>query len=180
MNVPPPHDWHAPILMALARAYARYRDVTYIEVGVDRGHTFRAVAPLCARAHAVDVTFEHAGVLGVATERWHMPSDEFFVAYRLAMTQRELPAPDLIFIDGDHTAAQVHRDLLNALTVLADDGTIALHDTHPAERRWLSHCADAYKAVAKALRDPSLTVWTLPLFPGLTLISRRRRPFEEA
>ncbi len=49
-----------------------------------------------------------------------MTSDEFFASPRGLY--------DLMFVDGLHQEAQVARDLLNGLSVLAPGGTIVAHD----------------------------------------------------
>lgn len=166
----PPHDWHAPIVAALVAAYGRHRPAVYVEIGVDRGHTMRAVAPHAAENHAVDVTFEHVnGPLGPNVHRWPMPSAEFFKG---AASWLE---PDVVFVDGDHSAEAVNDDIANALTVLKRDGTIAVHDTFPTERRWAeSHCGDGYRVIEELRADRELDVATLPVFPGLTLITFRQ------
>lgn len=53
-----------------------------------------------------------------------MTSDEFFVQ----CTNRTF---DLIFVDGLHTANQAMTDIINALAVLSDGGTIVIHDLNP-------------------------------------------------
>ena len=38
---------------------------------------------------------------------------------------------DIIFIDGDHTAKQVEKDIINSMRVLNPNGFIVLHDCNP-------------------------------------------------
>jgi len=52
-----------------------------------------------------------------------LTSDEFFAINKNSF--------DLIFIDGLHHADQVERDILNALKVLNNKGTIVVHDCNP-------------------------------------------------
>lgn len=40
---------------------------------------------------------------------------------------------DMIFLDGDHSAPAVYREISAALDILADDGIILLHDFYPNE-----------------------------------------------
>jgi hypothetical protein len=171
VNVPPPHDWHAPIIAAVADAYSRFRPVVYVEIGVDRGHTMRTVSRNAVECHAVDVTFEHVnGPLGPNVHRWEMTSDEFFGRGLDGMSR---PA-DVVFVDGDHSREAVTRDIAGALSILAEDGVVIVHDTFPLERRWAkSHCGYGCRAV-EAL-DGSLAVRcaTLPIFPGLSFITLR-------
>lgn len=177
---PPPHDWHAAIIASVVKAYSRFRRPVYVEIGVDQGHTMRHVSPYAVESHAVDVTFEQVhGPLGTNVSRWEMPSDEFF---RKAQAMREVGATkmfDVVFIDGDHDGDQVTKDLWNALEVTHDDGTVILHDTHPMEPQYLHWTSTAYEARMKAEADPSLATWTIPLFPGLTLVSKLSAPFVE-
>lgn len=65
---------------------------------------------------------------------------------------------DLIFIDGDHRYGQCVRDAMNSLEVLADGGTIVMHDINPTSEdmqadempsqtaRW---CGGAWKVFAE-------------------------------
>jgi hypothetical protein len=171
MSVPPPHDWHAPIIAAIVAAYGRHRAPIYVEIGVDRGHTMRAVSPHAIESHGVDVTFEHVdGPLGPNVHRWQMTSDEFFRISEKWMSRRA----DVVFIDGDHSREAVTRDIAGALSCLREDGVVIVHDTFPGERRWAkSHCGYGCRAV-EAL-DGSLAVRcsTLPIFPGLSFITLR-------
>lgn len=58
-------------------------------------------------------------------------SDGFFAKLR----KKELLFSDIrfdvIFVDGLHLAAQVDKDIINALDFLAEDGFIVLHDCNP-------------------------------------------------
>jgi hypothetical protein len=171
---PPPHDWHAAIIASVVKAYGRFRRPVYVEIGVDRGETMRHVSPHAAESHAVDVTFEHVhGPLGSNVNRWEESSDDFF---RRVGDGRLPIAPDVVFVDGDHDGDQVTKDLWNALSIIRASGTVILHDTHPAEVQYLHWCSTAFEARLKAEADPSLTTWTIPMFPGLTLVSMRTPP----
>jgi len=52
-----------------------------------------------------------------------MTSDEFFGKNREMF--------DIIFIDGLHYAEQTHKDIVNSIKVLNDNGTIVVHDCNP-------------------------------------------------
>lgn len=56
-----------------------------------------------------------------------MTSDEFFAKASLDF--------DFIYIDGDHTAFSVMKDLINAFKVLKKDGIIACDDYHWSDGR---------------------------------------------
>lgn len=170
MNGLPPHDWHAPIIAAVVAAYGRHRPPVYVEIGVDRGHTMRAVAPHAQVAHAVDVTFASLSApLPENVVRHEMPSEEFW-------RRRESGLADVVFIDGDHSKQAVLRDIANALLCLNADGTIIVHDTFPVEERWVrSHCGDGYRVIDALHGSPLVDCATLQLFPGLTFINWRRQ-----
>jgi hypothetical protein len=165
MSELPPHDWHAPILRMIVDAYGRTRAPVYVEIGVDQGHTLRTVAPAAAEIHAVDPNL--LGTRGFHDNRitWHeKSSDEFFADF-------SGPA-DLIFIDGDHSQAQVGHDVANAYAALRDDGMIAIHDTLPLRQEWAdSHCGEGWRVVEVLRAGGELQVFTLPLFPGLTFVA---------
>jgi hypothetical protein len=57
---------------------------------------------------------------------YQMTSDEFFAINNDMF--------GLIFIDGLHHADQVERDIINALNVLNDNGTIVVHDCNPTTK----------------------------------------------
>lgn len=61
-----------------------------------------------------------------ARATWCMTSDEFFESESYLGIM-----PDLVFIDGLHTAEQVKKDFNNALKILSPNGFIVLHDCNP-------------------------------------------------
>jgi len=93
----------------------RYGHQTYLEIGQGR------------REDTLD-RIDCIVKIGVDPNRrlqaaYQMTSDEFFAINRNTF--------DLIFIDGLHHADQVERDILNALEVLNENGTIVVHDCNP-------------------------------------------------
>jgi hypothetical protein len=58
---------------------------------------------------------------------YQMTSDEYFALNHDAF--------DLIFIDGLHHADQVERDIIHALQVLKENGTIVVHDCNPSTKQ---------------------------------------------
>jgi hypothetical protein len=68
---------------------------------------------------------------------YSMTSDQFFKFYydmRWLESEQWLGwSPDLIFIDGLHTAEQVKKDFENALKILSPNGFIVLHDCNPLQ-----------------------------------------------
>lgn len=89
---------------------------SYLEIGVrNRADMFNRI--ICSQKTAVDPDPN-------AKADFVLTSDEYF---------RQNPDArfDLIFIDGDHTGAQVARDIDNALAALNPGGAILLHDLNP-------------------------------------------------
>lgn len=106
---------------------------------------------------------------------YQMTSDEFFRINNDTF--------DLIFIDGLHHAEQVERDILNALEVLNENGTILVHDCNPITREmqivprsqglWTG---DVWKAwVRLRATRPSLKMYVIDADEGCGLIRRGRQ-----
>lgn len=86
----------------------------YLEIGVAGGKTFRQVRV----SHKVGVD----------------PSPQCEVSHRMtsdAFFQGCCELFDLIFVDGLHTKNQCHRDIMNSLAVLKEEGTVVVHDCRP-------------------------------------------------
>lgn len=191
---PPPPPWAAevPAPEALAepdelrdhedllfRLHRLLRPRTYVEVGVNRGHSLRWALPE-ARVAAVDPALDlgAAPPCPPATTLLPLPSDEAFGTGSVAAA---LGGPvDLAFVDGLHLVEQVLRDVAN-VERLAHAGTVLLlHDTLPPEpaaadreRRTLRWTGDVWKAVVVLRRArPDLAVATLAVPPsGVTVVT---------
>ena len=97
----------------------------YVEIGVQKGYTFNAIAPLVNKAVAVD-TGDMGGIIArPGVERYRMRSLEFAELWKGPI--------DMLFIDADHRKEAVLADF-EALGPYVREGTglILLHDTHPA------------------------------------------------
>ena len=72
---------------------------------------------------------------------------------------------DLVFIDGDHSAAAVYEDLASVLNGLRPDGVIVLHDYFPGMRPlWSDRLVIPGPALAvQRLRAEGVSVEALPL-----------------
>jgi hypothetical protein len=106
----------------------------YLEIGVERGWTFRRIA--ADEKIAVDPAFKLsarsrrlAAAKARATHYFETTSDAFFANETAFLEQRGI---DVALIDGLHTYRQVLRDVENTLRYLRDDGVIVLHDCNPA------------------------------------------------
>ncbi len=165
----PATHWHEPVIAAVAASYAK---PTYIEVGVFQGDCLAKVAPLCGQAHGVDVSFDRLRHDVGAARLWQLPSDEFFDRY-------DGPAPDVVFVDGDHEYEQARRDAQNALAILAPEGVLFLHDTWPVFRAATERllCGGVHRVVEELQGDPTLEVATIRRWPGLSLVTRRGPAF---
>ena len=90
---------------------------------------------------------------------------------------------DLIFIDGLHHAEQVERDILNALKVLNENGTILVHDCNPTTREMQvvprsrgSWTGDVWKAWVKLRATrPDFKMYVIAAAGGCGLIRRGRQ-----
>jgi hypothetical protein len=108
---------------------------------------------------------------------YQMTSDEFF-----ALNNDRF---DLVFIDGLHHADQAERDILNALQVLNDNGTIVVHDCNPTSEEWQSvppsknpraWTGDVWKAWVKLrARRADLTMFVVEADFGCGVIRRGRQ-----
>ena len=97
---------------------------SYLEIGLGNGANFSQIA--CANKTGVDpeadVIMDPLSGVNVFSES----SDSFF--------DRSHDAEfDLIFIDGDHNAEQVERDILNSWKCLNKGGRIVIHDIKPLD-----------------------------------------------
>lgn len=96
---------------------------SYLEIGTDRGESFRnVIAP-------VKVTVD-PDPSSPAT--FHVTSDEFFANINKAKF-------DIIFIDGLHEHNQACRDIQNALRCLNEGGVIVIHDCLPTSELMQKH-----------------------------------------
>jgi predicted O-methyltransferase YrrM len=64
---------------------------------------------------------------------------------------------DLVFVDGDHTAAGVGYDLAEAQRLVTDDGVLAFHD-------WNEETCPDVRPTLEAWRHPSYIVDTLAIY----------------
>ncbi|MFD1950054.1 class I SAM-dependent methyltransferase [Sphingomonas arantia] len=116
------------VLQSILDLYAK---PNYLEIGVDEGATFRELR--AAKKVGVDPRFAFSVAKArkepeLANCEFHeVPSDEFFA--KRPMTAAKF---DVVFIDGLHTFDQTLRDLLNAVSVLAEGGTILIDDVMPS------------------------------------------------
>lgn len=155
---------------------ARRGAPAYLEIGCRDDECFAHIA-----AERVGVDPDRGG-----THR--MTSDAFFAEHADRF--------DVVFIDGLHLAAQVRRDLRNALQRLHPGGVVVLHDCLPDDA-WhadprrareaiaagdtLLHgigewCGDVWRAFVAAGADPKLDIALWPADHGCGLVINRPAP----
>ncbi|GAA5221350.1 class I SAM-dependent methyltransferase [Membranihabitans marinus] len=99
---------------------------TYLEIGVcDPANNFDLI--VADKKYSVDPGLEFFE----NPVDFKITSDEFFAQLGENKILSSDIQFDLIFIDGLHLAAQVDRDITNALPYLSEDGFIVLHDCNP-------------------------------------------------
>lgn len=113
---------------ALNKLLTGFKNPSYLEIGVGNGDNFNAIKA------KVKKSVDPNGPAMVKQQ-----SDAFFAANE--------DTYDLIFIDGDHRAEQVEKDIVNAYKALNPGGVVVLHDVHPRD--------EAMQAVPRRQ-----TVWT--------------------
>lgn len=91
---------------------------SYLEIGHGQGHNWSKMG-FIQNKKCVD---PFTGPLEVIRKT----SDAFFLENKETY--------DLIFIDGDHSAEQVYKDIVNSLKVLNAGGIILTHDNCPPEK----------------------------------------------
>lgn len=128
-----------PILTSVTEAEASYlselaagRQV--LEIGSAYGFSTVTLAMTAAEVVSVDPHHDHNSH-GIMLNNLYQYRVEHKVEVRRTMSQTAMPdllaagyAFDLIFIDGDHTAAGCGHDIEWALKLIAPGGTIAVHD----------------------------------------------------
>lgn len=151
---------------------------SYLEIGLGEGYNFRGVK--CERKLGIDPKISKLdfrrlcgdGVFGSIT------SDYFF--------ENNTDTFDLIFIDGDHTAEQVERDIVNAWNCLNKGGVIVLHDIYPKTKEstnvpktsspWKG---DVYKSFVGFIKKyPKINSYTTLDDTGLGFIWKSRHKVE--
>jgi hypothetical protein len=107
-------DFYANRTDLLLYITQRFSYQSYLEIGCFEDINYNILKHLHETSVGVDP--QMGGTL-------RMTSDEFF--------QQNQQKFDLIFIDGDHNAEQVWKDITNSLMVLNEGGTVVIHDLNP-------------------------------------------------
>ena len=109
---------------------------SYLEIGVDKGHTFFWVK--ARKKVAVDPHFSfklkhrvHKSLknyTNITARYFQITSNDYF------QEKKTTQQFDLIFIDGQHTYEQSLNDVINSLNCLSGKGVIVVHDCNPPNR----------------------------------------------
>lgn len=95
-----------------------------------------------------------------------MTSDEFF--------RSNTETFDVVFIDGDHRAEQVYKDILNSLEVLNPGGIILTHDNSPRniDEESPNVSGDGWKAITFLRQREDLDICVVPADTGVSMIRK--------
>jgi len=146
-----------------------YQPDTYVEVGIQKGHCFKQIAPLVQKAIGIDIKllFDMPGSILI-----EKPSLD-------AAKNWEHGTIDLLFIDGDHKKKSVLADVEAFLPhVTPCTGLVLLHDTYPGTKKLAvdGYCSDAWKAAHEIHSDKKykdLEIVTLPgPYAGLSILRK--------
>lgn len=132
----------------------------YVEIGILRGYTFNALAPLAKKAIGVDINILPSVNLAPNVHLFSMTSETFAAAWTDPI--------DILFIDADHRHDEVLADFDRLSPFVVDNGLIFLHDTHPVTRGLLREgfCSNAWKAAQEIHKSEKYADWEIVTLPG--------------
>jgi hypothetical protein len=175
----------------IAKALARYRKPTYLEIGVREGEAFR-LAPARRKIGIDPVACPTMKPLRRGEEYFVMTSDEFFAERAPRALQ---PASiHVALIDGLHEFRQVACDLFNLEPYIHPDGLVFLDDMNPSSRDRAADLppgkvdvpggvewnGDVWKIAALIARArPDLTLRTVDADQGVGVLSGFGRGHDE-
>lgn len=135
----------------------------YLEIGVEEGHTFKAIQADWRVGVMPYPRFEDDSFLGEDFELFRMPSDRYFT------DAVEIGRPfDVAFIDGLHTVEQTLRDFTNVLNFTKHDAVIFIDDIRPSN--WVEALHLDLWVKVRPLAEGTYTGWTGDVFKLLYLI----------
>lgn len=143
----------------------------YVELGLDKGDTFKKVLPYAQKCYGVDMKpNDHLTKLAQVDKVVlnYCSTDKFFETFDKKI--------DMCFIDADHYFESALRDFENAFKLLNDDGMILMHDVDPIHNNYINPvlCGDSYKIVPILEARNDLNIITLPLTEaGLAIIMKK-------
>lgn len=186
-NGEPPPGWSnttnmrdavAPMRWDVLNYIAKMIDAKrYLEIGVADGSCMRQIQ--VEEKWGVDPTPQDGAVKAASV---FIPRTSDFFFERLASTSGLF---DLVFIDGDHRADQVYREVQSAMKVLSPKGVICLHDCNPHSeemqevplRTGYQWTGDVWKAIARLRSEGEYRVRVIPSDYGVgVVLPARGRP----
>ena len=127
-----------------------FTDASYLEIGVQAGHTFhalRAADKTAVDPHFIfDVRAARADPANKACRYFEVTSDVYF-----SDIQERGKKYNMVFVDGLHTFDQTLKDLLNAVCCLKDDGIIVVDDVMPSSYQASIPEIDLFESFASAV-----------------------------
>lgn len=149
----------------------------YLEIGVrNPASNFDRIT--CLARTGVDRRFNFLPLPHDSFRVWelfHMTSDEFFARY----PDRQF---DLVFVDGNHMAPFVRRDVLHSVHAIRDNpnGHIVMHDCNPPDEKHThgSLCGTVYQVFLECRADPLLDCYCLDCDYGVGVIRHRANPLQ--
>jgi len=163
---------HVRIIEEIARGMALAGIANrYLELGIAKCKCFNKIAKYFKVVESVDINNCIGYIDDVIFEEKHCynyvsTTDEYFARFYV-----DDFVFNLVFIDASHKFENVKKDFENSLKCLAKNGIIIIHDTHSPSKEWDQHCEDAHKIEPYIKKKyPELSVFTIPLFFGLTLV----------
>jgi len=146
-------------LQVLQRLHQYLRPRTYVEIGVEDGHSLRLAQPDTA-ALGVDPQPRIAAPLPQKARVFAETSDEFFARHDVRAELGGLPV-DLALIDGMHHFEYALRDFINLERLCGPESTILIHDCFPHDR-------------LTAQRDRVLAFWSGDVWRLVVLLKKYR------
>ena len=146
----------------------KYNYSSYVEIGVQRRISFNGVTIKDKIGIDPDPDSKATHI---------MTSDHFF--RQLGREDRD-KRYSLIFVDGDHTVDQAHKDITNALNYLEENGSVVVHDCNPIteaaqqvpriQKLWNG---DVWKAIARLRQErDDLEIFTVNCDHGCAVIRK--------
>ena len=144
----------------------------YAEIGVrNPADNFDKIR--CLERTGIDRSMIHLPAPGRSWELFCMTSDAFFERY----PDRRF---DLVFVDGNHMAEFVRRDVHNALRAIGDNpqGRVVMHDCNPPDDHHThgSLCGTVYRAFLECRADPALDCSCVDCDYGVGVVRCRPNP----
>ena len=149
-----------------------YQPDTYVEVGLQKGYTFKHIAPMVTRAIGIDKKLLFSNI--------DLPNSTLYESDSIKIAKNWTDgAIDLLFIDGDHREKSVLADVDAFLPYVRPcTGLILLHDTYPSIPKleadgYSSTAGTAARKIHKSPKYKNIEIVTLPgPYAGLSILRK--------